>query len=71
MDATRPWVYRHPYFSTGVRIAAGSWNLALGSFLISRGYSWGSVLIAVSAVIFVAAYFLAKGKFQSRRSSQS
>jgi hypothetical protein len=71
MDAARSWGYRHPYAYTGVRIAAGSWNLLLGIFLVSHGYRWGAVLFAVSALIFWAAYILAPGKARSRSNRRS
>jgi hypothetical protein len=54
-----------------VRIAAGAWNLILGIILLSHGYRWAWVLFAVSAVIFSAAYILARGKSGSRRGGQS
>jgi hypothetical protein len=50
---------------------AGTWNLALGIFFLSHGHQWGSVLVAVSALIFLAAYFLGRGKFGSRGNSLS
>ena len=62
MYAARSQGNRHRYAYTGVRIAAGSWNLLLGILLLSHGYQWGSVLFAVSALIFWAAYTLAPGK---------
>jgi hypothetical protein len=65
------WGYRHPYVVTGVRITAGTWNLVLGIVLVSHGYRWAVVLFAVSAVIFSAAYMLARGKNGSRRMGQS
>jgi hypothetical protein len=71
MYAATSWGYRHPYFSTSVRIIAGTWNLALGIFFLSHGHQWGSVLVAVSALIFLAAYFLGRGKFGSRSNSLS
>jgi hypothetical protein len=71
MDAAGSFGYRHPYAFTGVRIAAGSWNLLLGIFFLSHGYRWGSVLLAVSALIFLAAYILAPGKAGSRRNRRS
>lgn len=61
MNAARSWGYRHPYAHTGVRTAAASWNLLLGILLLSHGYRWGSVLLAVSALIFWAAYIMAPG----------
>lgn len=67
MYAATPWGYRHPYICTGVRIAAGTWNLAFGLFLFSHGHWWGLLLLAVSALIFWGAYLLARGKFSSRR----
>jgi hypothetical protein len=70
-SSLRSWGYRHPYVVTGVRITAGTWNLVLGIFLLSRGYRWALVLFAVSAVIFSAAYIQARGKSGSRRRSQS
>lgn len=71
MNAARSWGFRHSYAYTGVRIAAGSWNLLLGIFLVSHGYQWGAVLFAVAALIFLAAYLLAPGKAGSRRSRRS
>jgi hypothetical protein len=71
MNAARSWGYRHPYASTGVRIAAASWNLLLGILLVSHGYKWGAVLFAVSALIFWAAYIMAPGKSGSRSNDQS
>jgi hypothetical protein len=58
------------YFCAGVRIAAGIWNLILGFLLLSHGYRWGSALFAVSALIFCAAYVLARGKSGSRGNGQ-
>jgi threonine/homoserine efflux transporter RhtA len=71
MNAARSWGYRHTYAYTGVRIAAGSWNLLLGIFFLSHGQRWGSVLLAVSALIFWAAYILAPGKAGSRSTRRS
>jgi drug/metabolite transporter (DMT)-like permease len=71
MYAARSWGNRHRYAYTGVRIAAGSWNLLLGIFLVSHGYQWGSVLLAVAALIFWAAYILAPGRSGSRSNDQS
>jgi threonine/homoserine efflux transporter RhtA len=71
MYAARSWGNRHRYAYTGVRIAAGSWNLLLGIFLVSHGYQWGSVLFAVAALIFWAAYILAPGKAGSRSNCRS
>jgi len=71
MYAARSWGYRHPYVCTGVRITAGTWNLVLGILLLSHGYRWGLILLAVSALIFWAAYILARGKSEFRRNSQS
>lgn len=62
----RSWGYRHPYISTGARIAAGTWNLLIGFILLSHGYQWGAALLALSALIFCAAYVLGRGKFGSR-----
>ena len=70
-SSLRSWGYRHPYVVTGVRIAAGTWNLVLGIILLSHGYRWAWALFAVSAAIFSAAYIRARGKSGSRRSSQS
>ena len=70
-SSLRSWGYRHPYVVTGVRITAGAWNLVLGIILLSHGYRWGLVLFAVSAVIFSAAYVLARGKSGSQRNGQS
>jgi hypothetical protein len=71
MSAARSWGYRHPYVYTGVRVAAGTWNLILGILLLSHGYRWGSALFAVSALIFWAAYLLAPGKAGIRHHAQS
>lgn len=71
MFESRSWGYRHPYLSTGIRITAATWNLILGILLLSHGYRWGSVLFAVSALIFWAAYSLARGKSGLRLHSQS
>jgi hypothetical protein len=50
---------------------AGTWNLAVGIFFFSHGHQWRSVLVAVSALIFLAAYFLGRGKSGSRSDSLS
>ncbi len=70
-SSLRSWGYRHPYAVTGVRVAAGTWNLVLGIFFLSHGQRWAWVLFAVSAAIFSAACILARGKSGSRRSSQN
>jgi hypothetical protein len=62
----RSWGYRHPFVCIGVRITAATWNLVLGIVLLSHGYRWGSVLLAVSALVYLAAYILARGKSGSR-----
>ena len=54
-----------------MRITAATWNLVLGLLLLSHGYRWALVLLAVSALIFWAAYILARGKSESWRSGQS
>ena len=56
MYAATSWGYRHPYICAGVRIAAGTWNLVLGSLLLSHGYRWGVALFAVAALIFWVAW---------------
>ena len=66
MNAATSWGYRHPYAVTGIRVAAGTWNLILGSILLSHGYRWGLAMYAVSALIFCAAYFLARKNSGSR-----
>ena len=71
MSAAKAWGYRHPHFVTGVRVAAGTWNLILATILISNGYPWGVALYAVSALIFAGAYFWARANSASRRSRQS
>ena len=59
MYAATSWGYRHRNVVTGVRIAAGTWNLVLGSLLIAHGYRWwGMVAYAAAALIFWAAYVL-------------
>jgi hypothetical protein len=62
MHAARSWGHRHTYAYTGVRIAAGTWNLLLAILLLAHGYQWGAVLLPVSALIFWAAYTMAPGK---------
>jgi hypothetical protein len=71
MDAARSYGHRHPYAYTGVRIAAGSWNLLLGIFFLSEGSRWGAALLVVSALIFWTAYILAPAKARSRRNHRS
>ena len=58
MSAARSWLERH---ATGVRITAGTWNVILGIILIAYVSWWGSVLFAVAALIFGAAYTM-RGK---------
>jgi hypothetical protein len=70
-SSLRSWGYRHPNAVTGVRIAAGTWNLVLGIFFLAHGQRWAWVLFAVSVAIFSAAFILARGKSGSRRSSQN
>jgi hypothetical protein len=55
----------------GEDVIVATWNLALGIFFLFHGHQWGSVLVAVSALIFLAAYFLGRGKFGSRSNSLS
>lgn len=52
------WGYRHRNICTSVRIAAGTWNLVLGSLLLVHGYRWGVALYVTAALIFWAAYML-------------
>jgi hypothetical protein len=66
MYTARSWGYRHPYLCTGVRVTAATWNLVLGLILLSYGYRWGAALLAVSALVYCAAYMLARGKSGSR-----
>ncbi|HUC26790.1 MAG TPA: hypothetical protein VMA73_29170 [Streptosporangiaceae bacterium] len=63
MFAATSWGYRHPYLVAGIRIAAGVWNLVLGSILLAHGYRWGAAFFAIAALIFLAAYILGRGKF--------
>jgi hypothetical protein len=66
------WGYRHPHLSTGVRVAAGAWNLAVGIILLAHGYRWWGLLeLAVSALIFCAAYILARRHSEARRNGQN
>ena len=71
MFAASSWGYRHPRACTVMRLAAGSWNLVLGILLLSHGYRWGSVLLAVSALIFGAAYTRARAKSPSRSNGRA
>jgi len=63
MFAATSWGYRHPYLVAGIRIAAGIWNLVLGSLFLAHGYRWGVALYVTAALIFWAAYILGRGKF--------
>jgi hypothetical protein len=45
-------------------------DLVLGSLLLSRGYRWGVALFAVSALIFWAAYIMARGSSSPERNDQ-
>ena len=58
MYAATSWGYRHPNICTVVRIAAGTWNLILGSLLLSHGSLWAVAPYAAAALIFWAAYIL-------------
>ena len=71
MSAAQSWGYRHPYVVTGVRIAAGTWNLILGIILIAHGYQWGAALFAVAALIFWAAFMLTPGHAATPRTSHN
>jgi hypothetical protein len=71
MYGATSWGYRHPNICASVRIAAGTWNLVLGSLLLAHGYHWGWVLFVVAALIFFAAYLFARGAYESRRNGQS
>lgn len=62
----RPWAYRHPAVAVGVRVAAGTWNLALGTFLLVNGSWVGLVPLAGSAVLFWVAYTVARGTESDR-----
>jgi hypothetical protein len=62
---------RAPLVVTGVRITAGTWNLGLGIILLAHGYRWAWLLFVVSALVFSAAYVLARGTSGARRRSQS
>jgi hypothetical protein len=65
------WGHRHPHIFTSVRIAAATWNLALGVILLSRGYRWGAVLFVTSALIFCGAYIFARRNSESRAHGQN
>ena len=71
MYAARSWGYRHTHICTSVRITAATWNLILGILLLSHGYQWGAALLPVSALIFCAAYILARGNSGTRHHAQS
>lgn len=62
MYATTSWGYRHRHWVTGVRIAVATWNLVIGVVLVTNAYWWGFSLLAVSALVFWAAYILNPGK---------
>ena len=61
------WGYRHRRLCAGVRIAAGIWNLVIGSILVANGHAWGSILFATAALIFWAAYAFARRNSGPRR----
>lgn len=67
------WGYRHPRFVTGVRIAVATWNLVIGTVLLTtNGYQpLGGLLLAVSACVFCAAYVFARGYARRQGQSQS
>lgn len=71
MYAATTWGYRHPRFVTGVRIAVATWNLFIGTVMLTSGYWEGGLLLAVSALVFCAAYIFARGYSNTRRQSQS
>jgi hypothetical protein len=72
MYATTSWGYRHSRLSTGVRIAAATWNLIVGTALLAHGYRWWGLLeLMVSASIFAAAYYFARRHSAARRSGRS
>ena len=61
-----------PQLSTGVRIAAATWNLVQGIVLLELGYRWWAlVLFAVSASIFWAATIFARRHSAAWRRGQS
>lgn len=66
----RQWGYRHPRITAAIRIAAGMWNLVLGVSLVSQGHPWGVVMLAISSVLFCAAYFFYRRASESQRNGQ-
>ena len=64
------WSYRHPVASIAVRMASGTWNLALGIFLLSYGYVVGLVPLAGSALLWWAVYMVAREQPGFRRDRQ-
>jgi signal transduction histidine kinase len=54
----RPAAYRHPRAWGGVCLAAGLWLFILGLILVSVGFWWGALLIAVGALELWISYHL-------------
>lgn len=64
----RPWEYRHRRAMTGVRFAAGGFNLGLGLVLVSLGrsagtdrerrkcYGWATWFLVHAALLLVGGY---------------
>ena len=65
------WGFRHPAVSIAVRMVAGLWNLSWGIFLLSYGYVVGLVPLAGSALLFLAAFIVARAQSETGRNGQS
>jgi hypothetical protein len=50
------WEYRHLHGFAGVRVAAGTWLVVLGSILLAYGHRWGALLPVPAALLFWAGY---------------
>jgi hypothetical protein len=50
------WEYRHLRVLAGVRFAAGTWLVVLGSILLAYGYRWGALLLVPAALLFWVGY---------------
>jgi hypothetical protein len=51
-----PFARRHPAFVITVRAVVAVWLVALGTFLMSRGYEFGSLIYFAAALDVALAY---------------
>ena len=55
-----PFARRHRVFVITVRAVVAVWLVALATFLMSRGYEWGSLIYVAAALHVAFAYRLFK-----------